>query len=33
MRKKDRNIQIKYRNYIRRLQYGGYAGFYEEEEE
>ena len=33
MCKRDRNVQIKYRNHIRRIQYGGYAGFYEQQEE
>lgn len=31
--RKDRNMLVKYRNYIRRNYYGGRPGFYEEEEE
>lgn len=28
--RRDRNLLIKYRNYIRRTYYGGRPGFYEE---
>ncbi len=31
--RKDRNLLIKYRNYIRANYYGGRPGYYEEEEE
>lgn len=31
--RKDRNLEIRYRNYMRRRYYAGRPGFYEEEEE